>query len=193
MNFKTTIYLFAAVFVVILGLVVATFTGSKKAEEGRLLRGVEAKDVTRLTVERHQPAENKLVFAKTGENQWKLEEPYAARVDGRQVDSVVTALTSATAVTKGADLTSNPAQFGLDHPSLSVTLDAGGKTTTVNFGKVTIGTGEHALVYVNTSANKAPTAVRRSSVSALFRDVPDAQTAGDLFKNVGEYRSRDLL
>jgi hypothetical protein len=193
MNFKTTIYLFTAVVALIAALAVATLTGSKKAEEGKLLPGLESKDVTKLTIDRHQPAETKLVFAKTGEGQWKLEEPYPARVDGRQVDSVVSGLTSLTTVTKGADLTSNPAQFGLDRPSLTVILDAGDKSTTVNFGKVTIGSGEHALVYVNTSARKEPTAVKRSSLSALFRDVPDAQTAGDLFKNVSEFRSRDLV
>ena len=83
-------------------------------------------------------------------------------------------LASAITVTKGADLTSNPAQFGLDHPSLVVTLDADGKTTTVNFGKVTIGTGEHALVYVITSARKEPTAVKLS--------LPEAKTAEEVGK-----------
>jgi uncharacterized ParB-like nuclease family protein len=193
MNFKTNIYLFAAIAVLIGVLVVSQLTGPKKGEEGKLLPGVESKDVTRVTIERKQPAENKLVFVRTGREQWKLEEPYEARLDGRQVESLLGGLTSAKTVTKGADLTNNPAKFGLDRPAVIVALDAGGKTVSVNFGQVTIGAADSSLVYVNTSERKEPAAVKRSALSALFRDIPDAQTAGDLFKPVSEFRSRDLL
>ncbi len=193
MNFKTNLYLFAAIAVLIGVLIVFQFTGSKKSEEGKLLPGIDAKDVARITIERKQPAENKLVFVRTGKEQWKLEEPYDARLDGRQVESLLTGLTSAKTVTKGADLTSNPAKFGLDRPAVSVTLNAGDKNVTVNFGQVTIGGADSSLVYVNTSERKEPAAVKRSALSGLFRDIHDAQTAGDLFKPVSEFRSKDLL
>ena len=193
MNFKTNVYLFIAVVVLIGALVISQFAGPKKGEEGKLLPGIDPKDVTRVTVERKQPAESKLVFVRTGKDQWKLEEPYEARLDGKQVESLLTSLTSATMVTKGADLTSNPAKYGLDRPAVIVTLDAGGKNVTVNFGQVTLGSADISLAYVNTSEHKAPAAIKRSALSGLFRDTPDAQTAGDLFKPASEFRAKDLL
>ena len=161
MNFKTNVYLFIAVVVLIGTLVISQFTGPKKGEEGRLLPGIDPKDVTRVTVERKLPAESKLVFVRTGKDQWKLEEPYEARLDGKQVESLLTSLTSATMVTKGADLTSDPAKYGLDRPAVIVTLDAGGKNVTVNFGQVTLGSADISLAYVNTSEHKAPAAIKR--------------------------------
>ncbi|HEX4590651.1 MAG TPA: DUF4340 domain-containing protein, partial [Gemmataceae bacterium] len=124
---------------------------------------------------------------------WKLEEPYEAAPDGRLVESVVNDVVNARTVTKGADLTSNPGQFDLDRPPLSMTLSAGDKTATVNFGKVSLGSGDSKLVYANTSAQRSPMAVKKSSLGGLFRDVPDAKTAGDLVKSVSAFRAPDLL
>jgi hypothetical protein len=193
MNFKTNVYLFIAIVVLVGALVVAQLTGPKKAEEGKLLAGVSPADVTRVTIDRRQPAESRLVFERVDKERWKLDEPYPAAVDSRKVENLVSDVVNARTVTKGADLTGNPAQFGLDNPSLSVTVDAGGKTTTVNFGKVTLGTADSSFVYANSSRERSPVAVKRSSLSGLLRDLPDAKTAGDLFKSVGEYRSQDLL
>src|SRR5712672_2985024 len=142
MNFKTTYILFG-VLVALLGFAAfSLLTGPKAGEEGKLLAGLDPAVVTRVTVERRQPTENKLVFVRTGKDRWKLEAPYDAALDGRQVESMVADVINARTVTKGADLTSNPAHFGLDQPPLSVTLEADGKSTTVNFGKVTLGSGD---------------------------------------------------
>jgi hypothetical protein len=193
MNLKTNLYLFGAIALLIGVLAIFTLTGPKKGEEGKLLPGIDAKDVTKITIERKQPGENRLVFVRVDKDKWKLEHPYDATVDGKQIESIISDLTNARTVTKGADLSSNPAQFGLEQPSLVVTLDAGAKTAVVNLGKVTIGTGEHALVYVSTNDHKAPMAIKRSGLATLLREAGDVQTAGELFKNVNEYRSKDLL
>lgn len=192
MNFKTTYILFGALVILLAIAAVSLLTGPKKGEEDKLFPGLEAENVTRLVIERKQPVENKLVFVRTGKQTWKLEEPYAAQVNGRQVESLVSGILSARTVTKNVELSRNLERHGLDQPSMVVTLDAGGKSYTINLGTV-LGTAESGIVYVNTSQNKDPAAVKRSSLSTLLKDTADAKTAGDLFKNIGEYRNRDLL
>src|SRR5437868_5880540 len=136
MNFKTTYILFGAL-VVVLGIAaVSLLTGPKPGEEGKLLADVDPKDVTRVTLERKLPTESRLVFVRLDKDRWKLEQPFPAAVDGRQVESMVGEVVNARTVTKGADLSGGPAQFGLDQPALVLTLEAGPKTATVNFGRV---------------------------------------------------------
>ena len=168
MNFKTNIYLFVAIAVLIGVLVVAQFTGPKKGEEGKLLPGIEAKDVTRITIERKEPSETKLVFVRVDKDHWKLEEPYDAHVDGRpsrddghQPD-----------VRQDGDQGRRPARATRRGttwiaPRSPSRLQTGGKTVTANFGKVTIGPADSSLVYVNTADRKTPMAVKRSSLSGL--------------------------
>src|SRR5262245_23355015 len=200
MNFKTT-YLFFGILVALIGVAGLTLlTGPKPGSEGLLLANLKSADVTsdkinRLTVERTQPAETTLVFARDGK-QWKLEKPYAAKLDSHQVDRVVGDFLNARTETKNTDLTSSLSQFGLDHPSMTVTLDAdGGRSATVYLGNVTLGSPETSLVYVTSSENpKTPAALKRSAVGGLFKtDAADATTAGDLLKSVTDFRSKDLL
>src|SRR6516225_6124901 len=119
MNFKTTWWLFGILVAVLAVAAVSLTFGPKAGEEGLLLgklraENVQAKDTTRVTIERRQPTENKLVFVRVDKDSWKLEEPYPAQADGAQVEGLVSGLLSARTETKGADLTSNPAHFGLD-------------------------------------------------------------------------------
>jgi hypothetical protein len=193
MNFKTTYILFGGLVLLLAIAAFSLMTGPKRGEEDKLLSGLDPKDVTRVVVERKQPGETRLEFVRVDKDHWKLDQPFAAKLDARQVDSLVSDIINARTVTKGADLTSNPAQFGLEPPSLVVTLDAGGKTTTVNLGKVALGSADSRLVYLNTSKERAPVAVKKSSLTGLLRDVPDAKAAGEMFKNVSEYRPHDLL
>src|SRR5262245_22924256 len=145
MNFKTTYILFGAL-VLLLGVAAfSLLTGPKPSEEGKLLAGIDPKDVTRVVVERRQPAESKLVFVRVDKNQWKLEEPYVAAVDGRLVENLVNDVINARTVTKGADLSGSPSQFDLDRPALTVTLTAGGTTASANFGKVSLGAGDRLV------------------------------------------------
>lgn len=200
MNFKTT-YVFFGILVVLLGVASLTLlTGPKPGSEGLLLSGLKSADVTsdkitRVIVERTQPTETKLVFARDGK-QWKLEQPYQAKLDSQQVDRLVGDFLNARTETKGTDLTSSLSQFGLDHPSMTVTLDAdGGRTAAVYLGNVTIGSPETAFVYVTSSENpKTPAAVKRSALGGLLKtDVSNPSTAGDLLKSVTHFRSKDLL
>src|SRR4051812_26799653 len=119
MNLKTTYWLFGIVALLLVIAAVSLMTGSKTSEEGYLLgklraQNVQAKDVTRVTIDRKQPTEGKLTFVRVDKDRWKLEEPYHARADGTQVERVVSDLLGARMETKGADLTTNSAVFGLD-------------------------------------------------------------------------------
>src|SRR5438046_2888030 len=145
MNLKTTYWLFGILLLVLAVAAVSLMTGSKAGEEGLLLaklraQGVQAKDVTRVTIDRRQPTEGKLVFIRVDKDRWRLQEPYNAQADGTQVERIVSDLLGARTETKGADLTSNPSHFGLDQPALTVTLAKGDDPlVTVNFGKVSFG------------------------------------------------------
>src|SRR5439155_13598170 len=175
MNFKTT-YHFFGILVALLGVAAVTLlTGPKPGSEGLLLANLKSADVTpdkitRVTVERTQPTEAKLVFARDGK-QWKLEKPYEAKLDSQQVDRVVGDFLNARTETKGTDLTSSLSQFGLDHPAITVTLDAdGGRSATVSLGSVTVGSADTALVYVTSSENpKTPAALKRSALGGLLK------------------------
>lgn len=200
MNFKTT-YVFFGILVALLGVAALTLlTGPKPGTEGLLLSNLKSADVTadkvtRVTVERTQPTETKLVFVRDGK-QWKLEKPYPAKLDSQQVDRVVGDLLNARTETKGTDLTGGLSQVGLDHPSMTVTLDTdGGRSATVYLGNVTIGSADTSLVYVTSTENpKSPAALKRSSLGGLFKtDATNANTAGDLLKSVTDFRSKDLL
>jgi hypothetical protein len=193
MNFKTTWILFGVLLLLLGGTALLLLTGPKPGEEGKLLAGIDPKDVTRVVVERRQPTETRLVFVRVDKDHWKLEEPYAANLDGRTVESMVGDVVNAKTTTKGADLSGSPGSFDLDRPPLSVMLTAGDTTITVNFGKVSLGSSESSFVYANTSRDRNPVAIKRSSLAAAFRDVPDAKNAGDLFKPVNAFRQPDLL
>src|SRR6516225_9256999 len=102
MNFKTTYALFGAL-VLLLGIAAfSLLSGPKPGEEGKLLAGLEASAVTRVTIDRRQPLESKIVFERVGKDQWKLTEPYDAALDGRQVESMIGEIINARTVTKGA-------------------------------------------------------------------------------------------
>jgi MFS family permease len=199
MNLKTTYWLFGILAAVLLVAAVSLMTGSKAGEEGLLLgklraRGIEAKDITRVTVERKQPTEGKLVFVREDKDRWKLVEPYSAQADGSQVERIVSDLLSARTETKGADLTSNPAHFGLDQTSMSVTLAKDDDPlVTVYLAKISFGSADNSFVYVNTTNHKEPAAVKRSALGALLRDTPNAATAGELFRAAADFLPKDLL
>src|SRR4051794_24781048 len=114
MNFKTTYILFGLLVLVLAVAAVSLLTGPKQGEEGKLVTGIEAKDVTRVTVERKQPIEDKLVFVRADKDRWKLEQPYDAAVDSRQVENLVNDVISARTQAKGADVSGNPSQYGLE-------------------------------------------------------------------------------
>src|SRR3954447_17759853 len=108
MNFKTTYLLFGTLVLLLAVLAAITLVGPKPGTEGLLLADFKAADVTadkvtRVTVERSQPTENKIIFAKDGK-QWRLEKPYAAKLDNNAVERMVGDLLNARKETKGTDL-----------------------------------------------------------------------------------------
>ena len=199
MNFKTTYLLFGSLLVLLGIAALSLLIGPRPGAEGALLSGfkaanVQAKDVTRVAIDRHLPTEQRLVFVRTDKDHWKLEEPYSARVDAFQVERMIGDLLGARKETKNVDLTSNLAQFGLDRPAVTVTLTAGDRIATVNFGKMSFGSADSSVVYATSSdAPKQPAAIRRSSLRGLLKDSGPSDTAGDALRTVSDFRPRDLI
>lgn len=199
MNFKTTYIMFGAV-LALLGIAAFTLlTGPRPGEAGLLLAGfkaanIQANDVTRIAIDRKQPTEMRMVFVRTAKDRWKLEEPYAGRVDSFQIDRLVGDLLAAKKETKGVDVTSSLAPLGLDQPSVTLTLTAGDRIATVNFGKMSFGSSDSSVVYATSSdAPKEPVAIRRSSLGALFKDKGSGDVAGDFCRTVSDFRPRELM
>jgi Domain of unknown function (DUF4340) len=199
MNFKTTYILFGVLALLLAVAAFSLLTGPKPGEEGLLLSdfkraNIQAKDVTRVVIERKLPTESRMVFVRVDKDRWKLEEPYPGRVDSMQIENLINDLLSARKETKNVDLTSNLSQFGLDLPAVTVRLVTPERDAVVNLGKLSFGSADSAVVYATSSENpKQPAAVRRSSLGSLLKDNPGAQTAGDLVRSVGDFRPRNLI
>lgn len=199
MNFRTTYILFGTLAVLLAFAAFSLLTGPKPGEEGLLLTtfkkdNIQTKDVNRVAIDRKLPTESRMVFVRVDGDRWKLEEPYTARVDSQQVDKLIGDLLNARKETKDIDLTSNLSQFGLDHPAATVTLSAGDRMAVVNLGGLSFGAAQNAVVYVTSSDNpKAPAAIRRSSLAGLLKDLPNARNAGELVRNVSDFRPRSLV
>src|SRR5262245_7412448 len=141
MNFKTTYILFGALLLLLAVAAVTLMTGPRPGEEGALLAGfkaagIQAKDVTRIAIDRKLPTEMRMVFVRVDKDRWKLEEPYAGRVDSFQIDRLIGDLLAARKEKKNVDITSSLAPLGLDQPSVTVTLTAGDRIASANFGKM---------------------------------------------------------
>src|SRR5581483_5172307 len=97
-------------------------------------------------IERTRPNEEKLVFYRT-DSGWMSKQP-KVRLDSYQVDRLIDQIKSARREEK-ADVTENPSQFGLDHPSTVITLTkkGDGKEYKLNLGNESLG-GDKAVVYV---------------------------------------------
>src|SRR5437588_682657 len=83
--------------------------------------------------------------------------------------------------------TTNEAHFGLDQPAVAVTLAKGDDPlVTVYLGKVSFGGSANSFVYVNTSDQKKPAALKRSDLGSFLRDTANAGTAGDLVRGAAD-------
>jgi hypothetical protein len=201
MNFRLTGIFFAAVLVLVVGLLVSLLTDQDSAGSGEaglvmplVQAGIKDRDVDAVELVRTEPTEQRLVFIKTGDGKWEQKEPYPAKLDGFAVDGVVRDLFRAKPVPY-PDLTTNLTLHGLDKPTLRVTLSKGEKSATVNLGLTTIG-GDKAVTFVTTSAYpKTPVAVRRSDLASLFKDGARGKDgpAWETARWLADYRQRRLL
>jgi hypothetical protein len=184
MNFKTTYILFGTLVILLLFLLVSQKGAKDTTSTGFVLpslhdQNVKAKDIQSVEIDRKTPKAEKLVFTR-GEHGCRLEQP-SIRAQSATVDELVNQVMRAAKEERAADLTSNLEQFGLKDPSTVVTLKGNGKTWQLFLGDQSAGGESNALVYVTSSdLPKEVMAVRRSQLDYLF-------------KNVNDFRVRDLL
>jgi hypothetical protein len=102
----------------------------KKEEESKKLLQLDADKVTRVSLLRRK--EPQIVFAKSG-GSWKITQPIQTNADSTSVDGLVQSLAGATSdrTIENPDL----AKYGLKDPSVTVTVEEGGKKQTVRFGE----------------------------------------------------------
>jgi hypothetical protein len=187
MNFKTTYLLFGILGALLLVFGLTQLAGLRKPDQRSAFvlpslndakNPIKPEDVEAVEVERTRPTAEKLVFYRT-EQGWKLKQP-EVRVEGYLVDRIIDQVKGAR-IEEKADVTDNPKQFGLDTPAATVTLTkkGGDKEYKLHLGNQSPDV-EKGVVYVTSSDRKAPAAVRRSELDALFKEVND-------------FRSKDLL
>lgn len=197
MNFRLTAFLFGAVFVVGLVLLILSFSDDKETKPDVLATELAAAGVTpdkidtvdALEFERPDGALLLVVRTDKERNVWQIQKPIVAKADPLKVQRVIAALVKAKPVPY-KELRTDPAAHGLAPAGLKVTIRQGGeRASSVNLGYVT-----STHVFVTTSAqSKRPMAVLRADVDALFRDDAKGDTAGDLAKWTGDFRATNIF
>ncbi len=114
-------------------------------------------------------------LAKAGTD-WRLLKPIAARADFGQVESIVVRLGSANmeSIVDEAG-TTGTAKYGLDSPTATLAVSAGGARSTL-----TLGATDNALVFA-----------KDSSRAMVFTVAPTLKD--DVIKSVADYRRKDLF
>lgn len=197
MNPKTIYGLFAALIGLLGVAAILLLTGGGSGDESLLLpaaKSLKATDIETLVVERSAPKAETYEFRRIDDKRWKLEKPIDARADGPAIDRVIDDLLALRKEGKN-EPSRKLAEFGLEKPSLTVTLTAkGGKKTTIGLGAVTLG-GASAAVFATSSERPGlAIPVRKSSLSSLIKtDGNEATSAGELLRALADFRGKDLL
>ncbi|HEV3145173.1 MAG TPA: DUF4340 domain-containing protein [Gemmataceae bacterium] len=202
MNFRTTYILFGAVAIGLLIFVIVMTVGTHSGSEDFALRSLHElarndeqlrkvqEEIDTVEVERVSPKGETLVFKRVGERDWKLQQPYEAKIDSNQIRSVVDGLVHAR-IDKTADVSPHLGQLGLDPPSAVVILRKGDKSYSLKLGNLTLG---GVLFALSPDAPKEPMAISRNAVEGLFRGgATNANTAGEALKSITDFRPRNLL
>jgi hypothetical protein len=186
MNFKTTYILFG-VLGGMLGLIaLAVWLAPSEKDSSKYvfpsLHGrdsVKTDEIDIVEIERAKPKKETLVFERDpNTKKWRLGKPNRLRVDNFLVDRLVKEVFDASKY-ELADLSSDLREWDLDPPLSVVTIKKGiDQEWKLNLGRQREG---QAVVYVTSSDRpKEPMAVKRSELEQLF-------------KNVIDFRSKDLL
>src|ERR1700687_1667272 len=141
MNLRTT-YIFFGILVAVLLVVglVQWFSPKNPAEGSDWVfpdlvgkKGeVDTKDVESLRIERSKNGKTETyLFVRNGVT-WEMKEPTPLRVESGQGDGLVRELMSARR--EKGDMTSNPADYGLDAPPIVLTLTKDGRDYTLSLG-----------------------------------------------------------
>jgi hypothetical protein len=138
-------------------------------------------DIDGVVIQRTRPKEEKLVFVRGSDKQWRLTEPFEDRVDKSALENTIRQVVDARKEER-TDVDSNLKKWGLDNPSAVVTLQQGTeKKWTLNLGNESLGGDMSSDVYVSAGDKPSePAAVKRSELAGLF-------------KNINEFRQKSLL
>ncbi|MCI0703794.1 MAG: DUF4340 domain-containing protein [Planctomycetia bacterium] len=188
-DFRLTAALLGIAAVVGIILLILSFRDEGPPTSGGLLDaempGVKTAQIDALELER--PDGGTLLITRVGENDWQIQKPITVRADAARVLPVIDALLKAKP-TPYKELTSDLALHGLNPPSLKVTIRQGNeRSATVNLGNVTFGE-DKGVVFVTTTSQPKPMAVRRSDLDVLFNKSGDG-TAGSMARWTSDYRS----
>lgn len=119
-------------------------------------------------------ADKTLQFAKRGSD-WSVVKPIAARADFGAVEGALERVASVQMQGIAADSGGDPKVYGLDKPSATITIGQGSSKATLTLGKT-----ENGVVYAKDAARPM-----------IFTVAPTLTT--DLFKDVADYRRKDLF
>ena len=175
MSFKTTYVLFAVLICLLAVFGLTQLFGKKPGLETYILPAmhnpeVKVDEITGVTITRSRPKEEKIVFVRDPEKNWRLTEPFPAHADRFAVEELVRQVMDAHREEK-ANLTSNLKQFGLEPPAAVITLEKGAdQKWSMNVGNESTGGPSESVVYVTAGDQpKDPLAVRRTEISSVFK------------------------
>ncbi len=188
MNFRTTYILFGLLFVFLGVMLLTQLFGTHAPDQPEYalaslhdpLKPTKSDEFDTVEIQRFHPTAETLRFYKDSKGGWRCKDPDVRLVTGlaRQIiDQVMNAKRD-----DQADLTSDLKKFGLDSPSVKITLSKsdGGKEHWLSLGE-TSSSGPGAMIYATSSdAPKTPMALRKSDVESVF-------------KSLTEFRAKDLL
>ena len=188
MNFRTTYLLFGLLFVFLGVMLLTQLFGTHPPDQPEFaipslhdtLKPTKTDEFDTVEIQRFHPKAETLRFYKDSKGSWRCKDPDVRLVSGlaRQViDQVMGAKRD-----EQADLTSDLKKFGLDSPSVKVTLikSGSGAEYWLSLGE-TSSSGPGAMIYATSSdAPKAPMAIRKSDIESIF-------------KSLTEFRAKDLL
>src|SRR5438105_4355506 len=177
MNFKTTYAMFVALIALLAIFGLWQAFGSKPGTETYVMSSmhkakVNSDDIDGAVIERTRPKAEKLVFVRDADKEWRLIEPFEARVEKFAVGDLIRQVLDARRE-ENADIDSNLKKWGLDSPAAIVTLQKGAdKKWTFNLGNESAGGPTSAVAYVSAGDKpNEPAAVKRSELAGLFKNV----------------------
>jgi uncharacterized protein DUF4340 len=132
----------------------------------RIVAGLEPRDVKKVRI---KAGGQTMVLERSGETEWRVVEPAKGAANTQKVDDLLYALRGLRFKEIAAPEGQEPARYGLDAPSLEVTMfkGDGGEIATVQVGK-----REGDLAYVRTAAQPAVYSVESRTLGPAPK-VPD--------------------
>lgn len=189
MNLKTVYILFGGLIVILLVFGLLEWLAPKSSTDSdwvlpavhRKGQEVKSSEIDRVEVVRYDVGEDekkKIVFVRK-DGTWRMEEPYALRVQTFLVDNLVSQVLNARR--DRTEVTGNLTEAGLKPPHLEVTLSKGDESWTLKTSKKSSDNPSATVNVVSSLNPNEPVVVRASDLDALFK------------KSYQDYRERTLV